>query len=220
MPAGRVADLVAQLGIDQDADHLDDVPRRAELAVLAGRGDLGQQVFVQVALRVVERLAALLPLAFDLGVDLVDDPDRFDQQRRLGDQERGVLHVPRERLVVAAQALDEREDPVADVGQHLLARQMAEVAPAEFLLRAPLAVGRGVGALEQRGVRIAGPFGPFLALAVGFVQPAQEQQVADLLHRRQRVGDAAGPELVPQGVDLGFDGFGEHGLIARGGLFV
>ena len=157
--AGRVADLLAQLGIDQDADHLDDVPRRAELAVLARRGDLGQQAFVQVALRVVERLAAFLPLAFDLGVDLVDDADRLDQQRRLGDQERGVLHVPRERLVVAAQALDEREDPVADVGQHLLAGQMPEVAPAEFLLRATAGRGARVGALEQRGVRVAGPLG-------------------------------------------------------------
>jgi hypothetical protein len=39
-------------GLDQLDHHLDDVPRRAELAVNAGLGDLRQQVLVQVALGV------------------------------------------------------------------------------------------------------------------------------------------------------------------------
>ena len=42
------------------------------------------------------------------------------------------------------------------------------------------------------------------------VQPLGEQQIGDLLDHRQRVGHAAGPEGVPDLVDLIFDGTGDH----------
>jgi hypothetical protein len=45
---------------------------------------------------------------------------------------------------------------------------------------------------------------------VQVVQPAQEEQVGDLLDHLQRVGDAAGPEGVPDLVDLALDVAGDH----------
>jgi hypothetical protein len=45
---------------------------------------------------------------------------------------------------------------------------------------------------------------------VQVVQTAQEQQVGDLLHHLQRVGDAAGPERIPDGVNLAAKFAGEH----------
>ena len=50
--AGRVADDLSRLWLDQIHHQPDDVPRRAELAVDAGRGELAEQVFVEVALGV------------------------------------------------------------------------------------------------------------------------------------------------------------------------
>ena len=42
------------------------------------------------------------------------------------------------------------------------------------------------------------------------IQPLDEQQVGHLLDDFHGVGDAAGPEGVPDGVDLRFDGAGDH----------
>jgi hypothetical protein len=44
---------------------------------------------------------------------------------------------------------------------------------------------------------------------VQVVQPAQEEQVGDLLDHLERVGDAAGPEGVPDLVDLALDWTGD-----------
>jgi len=45
---------------------------------------------------------------------------------------------------------------------------------------------------------------------VQVVQPAQKEQVGDLLDDFQRVGDAAGPEGIPDSVDLALDFAGHH----------
>ena len=50
--AGRVADAVGRLGLQQLHHHADDVARGAELAVDAGGGELAEQVLVEVALGV------------------------------------------------------------------------------------------------------------------------------------------------------------------------
>ena len=42
------------------------------------------------------------------------------------------------------------------------------------------------------------------------VEPADEEQVGDLLDHLQRVGDAAGPEGIPDLVDLATNFVGEH----------
>jgi hypothetical protein len=45
---------------------------------------------------------------------------------------------------------------------------------------------------------------------VQVVQPAQEQQVGDLLDDLQRVGDTAGPEGIPDAVDLALEVTCDH----------
>ena len=50
--AGGVADDVGGLRLDEIDHQADDVARGAELAVDAGRGELAEQVFVEVALGV------------------------------------------------------------------------------------------------------------------------------------------------------------------------
>ena len=52
-PAGRVADLVVRTRRRHLDHEPDDVPRRAELAVLPSRGDLAEHVLVDVALGVL-----------------------------------------------------------------------------------------------------------------------------------------------------------------------
>ena len=81
-------------------DHeLDDVARRAELAVLPGAGDLAEHVFVEVALGVAI-----------LHRHLVEHVHDFGEQRGRGDGEARVLHVMRVGGVVAAERAQERED--------------------------------------------------------------------------------------------------------------
>jgi len=98
----------------------------AELAVLARSGDFGKQVFVQVTLGVVERLAFLL-LALNLGVDFVDDAGGFHEQRGLGEDEDGILHCLGERMLVVAatELLDEREHTVANDAQQRTTRNIS-----------------------------------------------------------------------------------------------
>jgi len=58
---------------------------------------------------------------------------------------------------------------------------------------------------EFGGVGLAGPIGIGLLLLVQLVEPFHEQQVGDLLNGGERIGDAAGPEFVPELVDLAFE---------------
>jgi hypothetical protein len=82
--------------------QLDDVARRAELAVLPGAGDLAEHVFVEVALGVA--------VLHGHGVEQVH---HLGQQRRRGDGEARVLHVVRVGGAVAAQGAQEGEDVLA-----------------------------------------------------------------------------------------------------------
>jgi hypothetical protein len=54
------------------------------------------------------------------------------------------------------------------------------------------------------------PGGLVLLQRVQVVQTAQEEQVGDLLDDLERVGDAAGPERVPDAVDLVLDFTSDH----------
>ena len=101
--AGRIADHVVRLRRGHLDHQLDDVARRAELAVLPGGGDLAEHVFVEVALGVAI-----------LHRHLVDHVHHLGQQRRRGDGEARVLHVVRVGGVVAAQRAQEREDVFVD----------------------------------------------------------------------------------------------------------
>ena len=104
--------------------------RRAELAVLAGAGNLAQHVLVEVALgvAVVHR-------------HLVDHVHHLGQQRGRGDGEAGVLHVVRKGAAVAAQTAHEGEHMLADHGVHLGRREVLEARPAQVGVVTALGVG-------------------------------------------------------------------------------
>ena len=59
------------------------------------------------------------------------------------------------------------------------------------------------------------------AFIAGFrdIEQPGEHEVADLLDDGYRVGDAAGVELQPEGVDLVFEAVGNHEIVLSG-LFV
>jgi hypothetical protein len=154
-----------------------------ELAVDAGGGQLAQQVLVEIALGVA--------LGQRQDADLLD---RRDQEARALDQELGVLHVLGERGA-AVQLAEVREHLVAHHPQHLLAGQLLQARPPQVLL-----VGR-----EHRPPRLLGAGRQLLVAGLVHVEQAGEHEERDLLDHGQRVGDAAGPELGPQLVDVTSD---------------
>ena len=88
--AGRVADDIGRGGRDHLHHELDDVARRPELAVLSCGRDLGEHVFIEVALGVAI-----------LHRDLGDEIHYFRKKLRRGDRESRVLHVVCVRRTVA-----------------------------------------------------------------------------------------------------------------------
>ena len=87
-----------------------------------------------------------------------------------------------------------------DHGVHLGRREVLEARPAQVVVVA----APGVSSLREKPAlhRLAQRHGLVFLQGVQVVQAAQEQQVSDLLHHLQRVGDAARPERIPDGVDL------------------
>ena len=182
-------------------DHeLDDVARGAELAVLPGAGDLAEHVFVEVALGVAVLHRHLVDHVHDLG-----------EQRRRRDGEARILHVVRVGRAVAAERAQEREDVLADDGEHLRRREVLEARPAAGPRRARPAGDRPCPR-ERRAAPSAclSRVGLALLQRVQVVEPLDEEQVGDLLDDLERIGDAARPEGIPEGVDLTADFAGEH----------
>ena len=207
--AGRVANGVLRHRGGQGDHQINDVARGAELAVLPGGGNLAEHVFVQVALgvAVVERNG-------------VEQIDHARQQCGRGDGEAGVTHVVRKGALRAAiclrravQAAQEREDMLAQHGEHFSRRHVLEARPAQLVKRpAPCVLAFGVQA-HGLGFQALG-FVVFTRLVA--VEAAQKQQVGDLLDDFQRVGDAARPEGVPDLVDFVAQFTGQHGDGGRG----
>ena len=54
------------------------------------------------------------------------------------------------------------------------------------------------------------PVGLVLLEGVELIQPLDEEQVGELLDDGERIGDAPGPEGVPDAVDFGFDFACDH----------
>src|SRR5207247_8416794 len=153
-----------------------------------------------------------LPLPLELDVNVVDDPHRLDEQRWLRDDEHRVLHVLCEDLAAVLQRLDEREHVVADVIEHLLGRQMAKLAPAQVLTRVLGSLPGLVFPSEQRVEFLLQELGVAALFLVERIQPAHEQEVADLLNRGEGIGDSSGPELVPELVHLRTDRWRQHSV--------
>ena len=156
----------------------DDVARRPELAVLPRRRDLPEHVFVEVALRVAVRHRD--------GVEEVHD---LREERRLGDREARVFHVVGVRRVVAAEGAQEREDVPVHERVHRARLEVLEPRPAHLLVTdaALVFLLRENPPLERLARR------PRLVLRerLEVVEPAQEEEVRDLLDHLERVRDPA-----------------------------
>ena len=85
--AGGVADEVVRRGLHQFHHHVADVLGRAELAVLPCCCQLAQHILVQVALHI--------KVGNVVGVEILQPGDDLLQHLRRGDQEHGIVHVPR-----------------------------------------------------------------------------------------------------------------------------
>jgi hypothetical protein len=206
--AGRTAGGVARsrsVGLRRrHLDHqADDVPRRPELPVLAGRSDLPEHVLVEVALRVAI-----------LHRHRGEQVDHFREQRRRRNREAGVLHVVGVGRVVSAQRAQEREDVLADHGIHFRRRQILETRPAQLVVGPAPTAADAVLALREdpAGHRHLQAGRTVLLQCLQVIQPAQKEQVGDLLHHLQRIRDSAGPESVPDPVDLTSEFAGDHQL--------
>ena len=85
--AGGVADEVVRRGLHQFHHHVADVLGRAELAVLPCGCQFAQHILVQVALHI--------KVGNVVGVKILQPGDDLLQHLRRGDQEHGIVHVPR-----------------------------------------------------------------------------------------------------------------------------
>jgi len=180
--------------------------RRAELSVLPGARDLTEHVLVEIALGVAVLHRHGGKQVHHLG-----------QQRRRGDGEARILHVMGIGGTIPAQRPQPRKNVLADNGVHLGRREILEMRPPEMLIRALLRIlARREDAVRHR---LFQPRGLVLLQRVQVVQAAQEEQVSDLLNDFERVGNAAGPECVPDLVDLALDGAGDHFPLFSGPSF-
>jgi hypothetical protein len=186
---GWIADHVLGLRLHQLHHHRDDVAGGAELTVLAGRGDLPQHVFVDVALGVA--------IAH---VELVELVDYLDEERRARDLKTRVAHVARIGCAFAVERPQEWEDVLVDDAKHLRSGKMLEPRPAQILVGvAALVCALREDAALQRSAERGG-----LALhdLLHLIETLDEDQVGNLLDHLQRVGEPAGPEIVPNPINL------------------
>lgn len=117
--------------------------------------------------------------------------------------------------------------------QHFIGLHLAEITPAEgllidahflellfsnllqlsgfFLWWLTQGIGRRLivlmveHALEAGGVTVAGKLGIGLSLQVELVELFHEEQIGDLLDGGEGIGNASGPEAVPEFIDEGFE---------------
>jgi hypothetical protein len=159
--------------------------------------DLAEHVLVQVALRVAVLQRHVVEQVHDLR-----------QQRRRRNREPRVLHVMRVRRIVSAERPQEREHVLVDDGKHLPRFEILEPRPPELFVRPPLRILplRKDPPLD----RLHEPRGLVLLQRLEVIEPAKKQQVGDLLDDLKGIGDTAGPECVPDTVDLVADFAGEH----------
>ena len=188
--ARRVADHVGRRRRGHLDHQLDDVARRAELAVLPGGGDLA---------RACTRRRR--PWCRGPPSGCASSPSTaFCSSAGVGIVNRASFMCVGVGGAVAAERAQEREDVLADdrrtcrLGAKFLKRSPAQVVVgAADVVSSGVAVGEDRVARSARRVRLA----LFSARVWSSSRPLDEQQVGDLLHHLERVGDAARPEVVP-----------------------
>lgn len=103
---------------------------------------------------------------------------------------------------------------LTDDGEHLGGGEVFEARPAVVLIRPALRVlplGKDP-ALHP----LVEPMGLVLLQLVQIVKAADKQQIGDLFDHLQRIRNAAGPESVPNAIDLILDVTGDHGVPSEG----
>jgi hypothetical protein len=174
--AGRVADHFGGLGVEQFDHELDDVARRAELAVDAGGAELAQHVFVEIALDVA--------VAQRQQVDLVTA-----ETSRLALGIRQVASFMYSPKVVFLPPRSRRCG-------NTWSRTWRSISRRRIRSSSSSAGSAGRGRILVR--RFAGAAGQLLEAGFVDVQQAREHQEGNLLDNGERVGDAAGPEFRPE----------------------
>src|SRR6185437_8336113 len=122
------------------------------------------------------------------------------QQRGGGNGEARILHVRSVGRAVASQGPQEGKGMLADNGVHLARFKVLEVLPAQIVVRTLQLVLACRKYLPLNGLLQPQRFSFFKRLQL--VEPLEEEQVGNLLDDFQRIRNAAGPELVPDGIDL------------------
>jgi hypothetical protein len=181
------------------------VARRTELAVLAGGGDFAEQVFECIAHHVLG-----IGAFAGAGEELVDEVDGVTQHLALVrvELEVGIGHAIADVLQfgVLGTAVGQLAIELTQPGKHDLDQMgnvgllLTDVTPFAFLM-----------AGEDRWKL------SLLALEVDAFKPLEKKQVGDLLHGHQGIGDARGPETVPELVDFFLDVRCEHGWVLLSG---
>src|SRR5882724_9465205 len=108
------------------------------------------------------------------------------------------------------EVLDEREDLLLHMRQHLFGLHLLEVAPAKSgLVDGSLllsVVGQKVFAKEAGCIRVPREFSILLTLEIKLIQLLHEQQVSNLFNSRERIRYSTGPKTVPEFVYEAFEG--------------
>jgi len=219
--AGGVADKVVRRGLHQLHHHVADVLGRAELAVLPCGCQFAQHILVQVALHIT--------VGNVVGVKIFQPGDDLLQHLRGGDQEHGIVHVPRKggvaliraggvvldlhqfavRIKVRQTAIlhlfDGREHPLLHGQENFAGVLILKAAPPH---RLPCRAGREdvLHLLARHALELFG--GKFL-----FIQRPDEHEIGQLLNDGQRIGDAACPDVRPDFVYLIFNGACYHAFL-------
>src|SRR5213079_3208960 len=119
---------------------------------------------------------------------------RFYEQARLVDLEFGVGHVFAERAGLATEVFEEGEDLLLHVLEGFLGGKLAPVRPTEFL---------ALVALGKERLKLLAASSGALGVLLAFVELLQKEKKRELFDGVERIGKAAGPELVPERVNLG-----------------
>ena len=192
-----IADDILRSRLHQFDHQLDDMARGAELAVLAGAGDLAQHVLVDIALGVAIGHRHLVELLHDLC-----------EQRRRWNAEASFLHVRAGGALGADHLADEWEDVLIDDVEHRAGFEALEVLPAQVLVGRPARIVAFREDAPADRLASRGSFG--LLKRLQLVQALDEQQIGNLLHHVQRIRHPARPEVVPDRVDLVSNFANEH----------
>ena len=196
-----VADAVVQLGLHQLHHHADNVARGAELPVGACRGHLAQHILIHIAHGVTV-----------VHIQLLNTLHHLHQRARLLDEEHGIVHKAAiGRSLLITDILNKGEHIEAHRVEHLLGRELPENVPAEVVVRhLPIGVGIVPVALFEHRIRVLEIShahrlrGGFL-VQLSIIQHLHKEEVGHLLKHINGVGNPAGPERHPDGIDLGFD---------------